>query len=159
MKPLYYMAVGAPGSGKSSVISHFGKATVVCPDEMIDVEPLLTREQAYDRACMEIKCALLKGEQVFYDNTNPTPERRKRFVLVGKPYAEKVVCVWVDTPYEMCVARHRAATKSGMRNHPRYTEHTEPYEDIIRRYWDSIAQNPPSLDEGFDEIIRIAPES
>ncbi|MDO8510308.1 MAG: AAA family ATPase [bacterium] len=111
IKPIYYMAIGAPGSGKTSAINRFGNLRVISPDSMIDENPELTREKAYDCACAEIKTALLNGENVFYDNTNAFPDRRRRMLLAGRPYARRVIGVWVDTPYEICVMRHKACNR------------------------------------------------
>lgn len=150
----YYITVGAPGSGKSTHCKSLGIETV-CPDAIVD-ETYCERTLAYDKARELIKKVLQEGRDVILDATNVFHRNRK--ITFGKRYADKTVCLWFDTPYQICVDRHRGATNTGERNSHRYTGHTEPYEEVIKRYCDELAQNPPSLEEGFDEIIRITPD-
>ncbi|GEM_PF-3938332 len=154
----YLLLVGAPGAGKSSIRKHL-KGRGVCPDEIRD-KLKVDAKTAYDIARDEIKKMLLMGVDVILDATNNSPEKRMGMIAIGGPFADEVVCVWLDTPYEICVARHEARLaemRARGEDTSRYEDHDKPYTDIIKGCSNAINADPPILSEGFDLIIRIVP--
>lgn len=81
--------------------------------------------QAFDEVCVE--------------GTYNTRRRRTQFLDAVKQKGGKRVCVWVDTPLAVCLEREREGRKRG--------DHT-----VINC---ANQFEPPTYDEGWDEIIRI----
>ena len=67
---------------------------------------------------------------------------KRRMQLLSMVRGEKTVCVWLDTPVEVCIERERNGRKRG---DSFVLHHAKMFE-------------PPSLDEGWDEIIIIRGE-
>lgn len=151
----YYLTVGAPGAGKSTYISQI-ECRKVSPDKIRDERKIGIRE-SYDEALSIIEITLRNGGDVLLDATNQTASKRRNMIAVGKPYADKIVGIWLNTPVELCVQRHNQRMAGGEKSE-RYTkENSEPFEDIIRRYCATLDKEPPTLEEGFDEIIKVSP--
>ena len=154
---VYYLTIGAPRAGKSTYVSQL-VCQKVSPDKIRD-ELGVTIQESYNIALMQIEKTLKKGEDVLLDATNQTEKKRRNMIAVGKPYASRIIGIWLNTPAELCIERHFQRMASGETSE-RYTkENQEPFEDIIRRYCEILEKEPPTLDEGFDEIIIIAPDS
>jgi predicted kinase len=140
----YYFMVGIPGSGKSTSAAKFG-CKVVCPDTIRQTHRVGSPE-AFAMARQQIKSALEAGEDVVFDATNTLRVHRVEMINAGKPYADRVVCVWMDTPLEVCISRHLERMRRGIRV-------TLPV-PVIERIANQLADNPPDSSEGFDEIKR-----
>lgn len=65
--------------------------------------------------------------------------RKSRAALLEVFKGEFNVCIWIDTPTEECLRRERECRKRG---DLLVINHAQKFE-------------PPTLDEGWDEIIRI----
>ena len=77
-----------------------------------------------------------KGAQV----VNLTPHERQSWVKLGHDYGYEVQAVFFDVPLEICLARNRGR--------PRQVP-----EDILTKM--SKKLEPPTYDEGFDNILKI----
>lgn len=153
---IYYLNIGAPGAGKSTYVDRL-LCKKVSPDKIRD-EQKITIQASYDVAIARIKETLMNGEDVLLDATNQTSRKRRNMIAVGKLHADRVVGIWLNTPVEICVRRHIQRMASGETSE-RYTkENQESFEDIIQRYCEALEKEPPTLDEGFDEIVVITPE-
>lgn len=141
----YYMMVGIPGSGKSTHAASLG-CRIVCPDTIRETHRVGSPE-AFEIAEQEIKSALEKGEDVVLDATNTIRIHRADRINAGKPYADKVVCIWMDVPLDVCIARHMQRMQQGIR--------TSLPVAVIERMANQLASNPPDVAEGFDEIRKI----
>ncbi len=143
--PTYYFMVGIPGSGKSTYAESLG-CKVVCPDTIREIK-LVESKDAFAIASWEIISGLKAGGDVVFDATNTIQTHRFERINVPKPYADKIICIWMDTPLEICIARHLERMKRGIRT-------TLPI-SVIERMARQLADNPPDISEGFNEIKRI----
>ena len=143
--PIYYLMVGIPGSGKSTYVADLG-CRIVCPDTIREVHQVGSPE-AFAIARQQIKEALEAGKDVVFDATNTLHQYRAEMIAAGNSYADKTICIWMDVPIEVCIARHLERMNSGVRT-------TLPIE-VSERMSGQLVDNPPDLSEGFDEIRRI----
>lgn len=142
---VYYFMIGIPGSGKSTYAESLG-CRIVCPDDIREAG-IRDSAEAFEVSRMMIAHLLSQGENVVFDATNTLRQYRAETIAAGKPHADRVVCVWMDTPLEVCIARHYERVQHGVRT-------TLP-DSVIVRMSEQLADNPPELSEGFDEIVRI----
>ena len=151
----YYLMIGAPAAGKSFYVEEFRRAgcVVVSPDDIRD-KHRVSAQESYALAKQQIIEALRTGEDVVLDATNVKPVSRLLSIQAGKPYAKRIVGVWLDTPFDLCVRRHRERLTKGPISARYATE--KLYEEVIKEYCQILEENPPQLSEGFDEIRRIA---
>ena len=146
--PTYYFLIGIPGSGKSTYANSLG-CWIVSPDTIRETHQVSSPE-AFEIARCEIAALLREGYDVVFDATNTLRQYRAENIAVGKPYADKVVCILMNTPLDVCIARHHERMKQGI--------HTTLPDTVIVRMAEQLADNPPELSEGFDEIRRIQPK-
>lgn len=145
----YYFMIGIPGSGKSGLAEALAVSQgcqVVCPDTIRDAHCVGSPE-SFAIAYREIGALLREGKNVVFDATNTIRRHRAEMIAAGKPYADEVVCIWMDTPLEVCIARHHERVRQGIRT-------TLP-DEVIVRMSKQLEADPPDPSEGFDEIIRI----
>lgn len=68
--------------------------------------------------------------------------RRRKQLLEACKHQDRKVCIWLDTPLEECIEREKSYRK-------------RPTGIVHAHYW---SFEPPTLDEGWDEIIVIKGE-
>lgn len=152
----YYVFVGIPGSGKSHLAAQLAAATgaiIVCPDE-IRQSHRVRSERAFEIAREEIATNLMAGRDVILDATNTLRKWRQANIMAGKEQAERVVAVLMATPLELCLDRQsrRAAQPCTILYRAQGEKESLP-NGVIRRMAEQLADNPPLLEEGFDEIL------
>jgi predicted kinase len=154
----YYILIGAPGAGKTTQIkliqNEIPWSVVISPDTIRDTEEVTTKE-AYDRARKRIMALLEQGCTVILDATNAFADKRKNMMEIGRPYAKKIIGVWINTSLEICFERHCKRMECETSN--RYPKDTAVYKETIRGYCDALAKDPPAISEGFDELWEIKP--
>lgn len=144
-KGIFYMAVGIPGSGKSTYGAKMKNVFVVCPDsirkelygdESIQGDGKIVFEIAYNR----ILKALSEGKDVYFDATNVTKYSRRNTLDYVCGFARKCIAIYFDVPFEKCKTRNKER------------ERVVP-EFII----DSMARRicKPSKREGFSEVWNV----
>ena len=143
----FYFMIGVPGSGKSTYAASLG-CRVVCADAIREIYGADSAE-AFSITRSLVAAALIAGEDMVFDATNTIRRYRAENIAAGKPYADRVICIWMDTPLDVCLARHHARMEQGIRT-------TLP-DGVIVRMAEQLYDNPPELSEGFDEIRRILP--
>jgi len=149
-KPILFMLVGLPGSGKSTYAKMLqitsrnrGPNPVIVSTDEIRGELLgndedqsgneMVFETAYDRICHN----LLEGLDVIFDATNINKKRRIFFLKkIGKIPCSRV-CHVVMTPFEECLRRNAARER-------------QVPEEVLKRMY--MNWNPPHKHEGFDEV-------
>lgn len=115
---------GIPNAGKTTYSSRY--ADVIHYDDMN-----LTTRQRY----AELKRLAQEGnaivEGVFGES------KRRKELADSCPSAEKKICIWIDTPLEECLEREKNYRKRQL--------------GLVQIHHKTF--EPPTLDEGWDEII------
>jgi len=145
--PTLYLMVGIPASGKSTYAASLN-CQIVCPDAIRETYPPMPEREVFAKAKQKIQSALKAGKNVVLDATNVLRCWRADVIGAGRPYASKIVCIWMDTPLEICISRHQERVKLGIRT-------ILPVE-VIKKYNQWLTDNPPDYNEGFDEIRKIS---
>ena len=117
---------GLPNAGKTTFSNRFDN--VIHRDEC----------DGLNRIEFERKVAETEGD-VYADAVCNSRQSRAGFLDSVRHRTDKKVCIWIDTPLEVCIERENAYRK---RPTSMVIEHARRFE-------------PPTLDEGWDEIIRI----
>lgn len=125
------LLVGPPASGKSSLSKTFPNHLRVCCDE------LGTTDKCADRAWV----LLQNGRKVVIDNTNPDAKSRAKFIEVAKELNKKIVCISMQTDWELCKLLNLYRVRKGGNHIP----------DIAYNIYKGNFQ-APKKEEGFDEI-------
>jgi predicted kinase len=144
-KGIVVLAIGLPGSGKSS----WFKRHNVTPLSSDMVRSLLfddVREQRYQDLVFSNLRSMLKARLIakrpmnYVDATNLTPQERQHWIKLAKDYNYEVHAVFFDVPLDVCIERHQRRDR------------VVP-EDVMRRM--AAKLKPPSFDEGFAKITVV----
>lgn len=98
------------------------------------------------KVCKE---ALTKGKSVVIDNTNPTPEVRKRFIDIGKSLNVPIRCFYFDVPKETCMHNNKMRKINEHRNHLSKKVPDIPIHSFFKNHIKPVEK------EGFSEIKVI----
>lgn len=145
---ILYVAVGIPGSGKTT--NEPINTWSVCPDNIReclygDASIQGDGKKVFSIAYKTAQRLLADGKNVYFDATNTTEFARKGLLKRLSPYASKCVALYFNIPIDVC--KRRNAHRSRV-----VPEH------VIDRMYNQLSLNPPTKDEGFDEIIEITEE-
>jgi len=144
-KGIVVLAIGLPGSGKSS----WFKRHNVVPLSSDLVRSLLfddVREQRFQDLVFSNLRSMLKARLIakrpmnYVDATNLTPQERQHWIKLAKDYNYEVHAVFFDVPLEVCIDRHQRRDR------------VVP-EDIMRRM--AAKLKPPAFPEGFAKITVV----
>ncbi len=144
-KGLVVLAIGLPGSGKSS----WFKRHNVVPLSSDMVRSLLfddVREQRYQDLVFSNLRSMLKARLIakrpmnYVDATNLTPQERQHWIKLAKDYNYEVHAVFFDVPLQVCIERHQRRDR------------VVP-EDVMRRM--AAKLKAPSFEEGFAKITVV----
>jgi len=144
-KGLVVLAIGLPGSGKSS----WFKRHNVTPLSSDMVRSLLfddVREQRFQDLVFSNLRSMLKARLIakrpmnYVDATNLTPQERQHWIKLAKDYNYEVHAVFFDVPLEVCVERHQRRDR------------VVP-EDVMRRM--AAKLKAPAFEEGFAKITVV----
>lgn len=121
---------GIPNAGKTLYANRF--PNVVRYDSLRLITP-----QRYAHIC-----ALAATENICVEGVYGEKWRREELVKACHEQGHTATCIWLDTPTDKCLERER-----NYRHRPEslVLAHAKMFE-------------PPTLDEGWDEIIRITGE-
>jgi predicted kinase len=129
--------VGLQGSGKTTYfLKHFA-ATHAHVSR--DIQQTAERETAFIRECFR------SGRSFVVDNTNTTRAARATYIREAEASGFGVLCYFFDTPVRTAIGR----------NNHRKDKKPIPVPAILRT---AKRLEPPSLEEGFDEIRIITAE-
>jgi|SRR5450432_28826 predicted kinase len=144
-KGVVILAVGLPGSGKSS----WFKRHNITPLSSDMLRSLLfddPSEQRFQDLVFSNLRSMLKARLIahrplnYVDATNLTPQERSNWIKLGKDFGYEVQAVYFDVPLEVCIERHQRRDR------------LVP-EDVMRKM--SAKLKAPTFDEGFSKITVV----
>jgi predicted kinase len=144
-KGIVVLAIGLPGSGKSS----WFKRHNVAPLSSDMIRSLLfddVREQRFQDLVFSNLRSMLKARLIakrptnYVDATNLTPQERQHWVKLAKDYNYEVHAIFFDVPLEVCIERHQRR------------DLVVP-EDVMRRM--AAKLKAPTFEEGFAKITVV----
>jgi predicted kinase len=144
-KGVVVLAIGLPGSGKSS----WFKRHNVTPLSSDMVRTLLfddVREQRFQDLVFSNLRSMLKARLIakrpmnYVDATNLAPQERQHWIKLAKDYHYEVHAIFFDVPLEVCIERHERRDR------------VVP-EDVMRRM--AAKLKPPAFEEGFAKITVV----
>lgn len=144
------IGIGIPGAGKTTHLSEYALNTGTIRLSPDDIRERLLGDYrdnsqnmlVWQRLYSQIR-AVLRGGSVIVDGSGTNPMYRRQDIELYRSWgAERIVGVVFVAPLEVALARNAQREKPVP-------------EEGIRRFYDLMATYPPSLDEGFDELIVI----
>lgn len=155
--------IGNIGSGKTTIAKEIAKhdnAIIISSDpirkelfEQGKFEQLysqIANKITFEEFRIRLTTLLKAGKNVVIDATNTKQTDRKPFIELGKAFDYAVIAVKVNTSIENCVKRviHRQTTDKN-------SHYIDNPQQIAEKFEKFILSQPPTLQEGFDEIIQI----
>jgi predicted kinase len=144
-KGVVVLAIGLPGSGKSSWFKRHS-ITPLSSDmlrALLFDDPIEQRFQdlIFSNLRSMLKARLIARRPMNYvDATNLTPNERHSWVKLAKDFGYEVHAVFFDVPVEVCLERNRRRQR------------VVP-EDVMRRM--AAKLRPPTFEEGFAKITVV----
>jgi len=144
-KGVVVLAVGLPGSGKSSWFKRHN-ITPLSSDvlrSMLFDDPAEQRFQdlVFSNLRSMLKARLIARRPTNYvDATNLTPQERHNWVKLAKDFGYEAHAVFFDVPLDVCIERHQRRDR------------TVP-EDVMRKM--SAKLKTPTFEEGFAKITVV----
>lgn len=143
------LVMGAPGSGKSTYAhaafdaQHGPKAFISSDDIRYELlgtyDDMSFNHAVFSVFNQRVVDALYENKVVYCDATYSNAKLRKEEAAFYCGLADSVIGIVMDTPLEECLRRNRARD--------RFVP-----EDVIMRMYNSLLVDPPSLEEGFQEL-------
>jgi predicted kinase len=144
-KGVVVLAVGLPGSGKSSWFKRHN-ITPLSSDMLRTIlfdDPAEQRFQdlVFSNLRSMLKARLIARRPMNYvDATNLTPQERQNWIKLAKDFGYDVHAVFFDVPLEVCIERHQRRDR------------LVP-EDVMRKM--AAKLKAPTFDEGFAKITVV----
>src|SRR2546427_4890657 len=144
-KGVVILAIGLPGSGKSS----WFKRHNITPLSSDLLRALLfddATEQRFQDLVFSNLRSMLKARLIarrptnYVDATNLTPHERHSWIKLAKDYGYEVHAVFFDVPVEVCLERNQRRERVVA-------------EDVMRRMATKL--RPPTFEEGFGKITVV----
>lgn len=140
----FIMLVGLPGCGKSTLAREYEQkgynihsSDAIREELSGDENNQNINQEVFSTLRKRVKEDLTNGKDCVYDATNISYKRRKAFIEELRNIECKKVCIFVATPFEVCLKQNEGR------------ERKVPYEVIERMYRNF---DVPALYEGWDEI-------
>lgn len=155
-EPRVIVAVGVPGSGKTSLLQPFAIGAgyeyvnydKIREEVTGDESDMSQDEQVVGLALSRTERALRRGGSVAFDATNTNWERRQILIAQLRNWGAKaVVALWVDVSFRDALQR---VNQRG-RIVPDYSKFMR---DIARMHL-RLIRHPPTTGEGFDRVFVL----
>ncbi len=144
-KGVLVLAIGLPGSGKSSWFKRRG-VTPLSSDLLRTLLFDNATEQRHQDLVFGTLRSLLRARMVarmpwnYVDATNLSPRERHGWIKMAREFGYEVHAVFFDVPLEVCMERNQRRAR------------VVP-EDVMHRM--AAKLRPPSFEEGFSKIIVV----
>jgi len=144
-KGVVVLAIGLPGSGKSSWFKRRG-VTPLSSDLLRTILFDDTTEQRYQDLVFGTLRSLLRARLIarmpwnYVDATNLSPKERHGWIKMAREFGFEVHAVFFDVPLEVCMERNLRRAR------------IVP-EEVMHRM--AAKLRPPSFEEGFSKIIVV----
>jgi len=144
-KGVVVLAIGLPGSGKSSWFKRHNIAPLSSDllRALLFDDPTEQRFQdlVFSNLRSMLKARLIARRPLNYvDATNLTSHDRRGWIKLAQDYGYEVQAVFFDVPLEVCLERNRKRERIVS-------------EDVMRRM--AAKQKPPTFEEGFSKITVV----
>jgi predicted kinase len=143
------LAVGLPGSGKSTYIANLGAHAISSDALRLQLADDETDQTIHARVFAAMRYLLrqrleLRRPVTYVDATNLTRRDRRPFIAIARKHGCEIEALFFDIPLEVC--RERNSSRARL---------------VPNRALDQMAAKlvPPSVDEGFSriEVVRYLP--
>lgn len=144
------IGIGIPGAGKTTHLSEYALNTGTIRLSPDDIRERLLGDYrdnsqnmlVWQRLYSQIR-AVLRGGSVIVDGSGTNPMYRRQDIELYRSWgAERIVGVVFVAPLQIALARN--------------AERDKPVPEAgIRHYYELLTQYPPSLEEGFDQLVVI----
>jgi len=145
MKPILILMVGIQGSGKTTIAKRIAKLENFVRVGVDDIKEMIGHCEDKKKIRRYIQYLLVsellkEGYNVILDRMALSKEARKAIIERYRPFASKIIAIFVNTPIDVCFKRNQ--NRPNPVSYESYLEHLEDFEH-------------PTKDEGFDEIIEV----
>ena len=139
------LAVGLPGSGKSSYFARRGIHPLssdmlrlwLLDDETNQLHQPLIFRVVHNLLRQRLLLGIPKN---YVDATNLTRQARRPYFRMGEQYGYELEALFFDVPLNICLERNRHRSRMVS-------------EDVMRRMAANLT--PPTREEGFSRIVRV----
>ncbi|GBG57513.1 HDIG domain-containing protein [Sporomusaceae bacterium FL31] len=136
-----HILCGIPGSGKSTLLKNLS-GTIVSTDA---IRKFLWKDESkvkHDKLVFQIADEMIKymlsiKDNVIFDATNLTLQKRKKYILLAKTYNADITVHWINCPINVAIGRNANR------------ERKVPVPVIISLY---KSLQPPDISEGMNRI-------
>ena len=144
-KGVVVLAIGLPGSGKSSWFKRHN-ITALSTDLLRSLRFDDANEQRFQDLVFSNLRSMLKARLIarrplsYVDATNLTPQERHSWIKLAKDFHYDVQAVYFDVPLDVCLERNQKRSRV-------------VGEDVVKRM--SAKLKPPAFEEGFTKITVV----